>query len=62
MVKKVNPYVQVYYQAGDMIRERPVGDIHLVFKTTGTDIDPRRFNLPTGTDVALIIPTETQDA
>ena len=53
MIKEVNPYAYKYIQAGDLIRERETADICLVFKTTGTDVDPHTYNLPTGTDVAV---------
>ena len=33
----------------------------MVLKATRQTIDPRRYNLPTGTDVAVIIPTEKND-
>ena len=58
MIKKVNSYAQIYQQAADILRENPTEDVRLVLKTTGTKIDPQRYNLPTGTDVAVIIPTE----
>ena len=43
-----------------MIREKPTEDIKLVLKATGTKIDHRRYNLPTGTDIAVIMPTESE--
>ena len=58
MIKEVNPYAQMYQQAADILRENPMEDVRLVLKTTGSKIDHQRYNLPTGTDVAVIIPTE----
>ena len=40
MIKKVNPYAQIYQQAADILRENPMEDVRLVLKTTGTKIDP----------------------
>ena len=39
--------------------DRSSFDIKLVLKTTGKTIDPHRYNLPTGTDVAVIMPTDS---
>ena len=61
MMKDINPYAQKYSHVGDIIKERPTADIQLVLKATRETIDPRRYNLPTGTDVAVIIPTERND-
>ena len=43
------------------IKDNPAEDIQLVLKETRDTIDPRRYNLPTGTDIAVIIPTERND-
>ena len=56
MIKEVNPYAQIYQQATDMLQDKPTKDVKLVLKTTGRNIDPRRYNLPTGTDVVVMIP------
>ena len=58
MMKEVNPYAQIYQQAGDIIRERPTEDIKLILRAHDEKlkIDPCRYNLPTGTDVAVILP------
>ncbi len=52
-----NPYVHEYVQAADVIKENPTESIKLVLKASGTP-DPRRFNLPRGSDIAIIIPDE----
>ena len=43
------------------MREKPTEDIRLVLKSTDKGIDPWRYNLPSGTDVAVIIPTQNQN-
>ena len=61
MIKEVNPYAKMYNHVGNVIKENPTEDIQLALKTTRHTVDPRRYNLPTGTDVAVIIPTENSD-
>ena len=62
MIKEVNPYAQQYKQAGDIMRENPTQDVNLILRSCNedTNIDPRRYNLPTGTDVAVILPVDRQ--
>ena len=60
MIKEVNPFAQKYVQAGNIIQETPAFDVKLVLKTTGATVDPQRYNFPTQTDVALIIPPDNQ--
>ena len=60
MLKNVNPYAQKYQQVAEALKEKPTEDIRLVLKTTERTIDPQRYNVPTGTDVAVIILTEGQ--
>ena len=42
MVKEVNPYAQVYQQAGEIIRQNPTEDIKLVLRacSQNNNIDP----------------------
>ena len=61
MIKEVNPYALMYQQAADMLQDKPTEDVRLVLKTTRRNIDPRRYNLPTGSDVAVIIPMQDDD-
>ena len=61
MMKDENPYAAKYIHVSNVIKEKPTEDVHLVLKATRDSIDPRRYNLPTGTDVAVIIPTERND-
>ena len=42
-----------------MIQGNPVQDIQLVLQATGKTIDPQCYNVPTGTDIAVIIPMDT---
>ena len=58
MMEKVNPYAQKYSHVGNIIKKRPTQDVQLILKATGKNVDPRRYNLPTGTDMAEIIPTD----
>ena len=64
MIKEVNPYAHLYKQAGDIMRQNPMMDIKLVLRTCAENskIDPQRYNLPTGTDVAVILPLDRQTA
>ncbi len=55
MMHAHNPYVKEYIKAADMVQQNPSQDIQLVLKATGTP-DPRRYNLPTGNDLAIVIP------
>ena len=61
MIKQINPYAQTYIHAGDILRKNPAADIQLVLKATRETIDPRRYNVPTGSDIAVIIPTDIGD-
>ena len=54
----MNPYAHKYLQVAETIAENPAADIKLVLRSPGKRVDPRRYNLPTGTDVAVIMPTE----
>ena len=57
MMTEINPYAQKYRHIGNVIKEKPATDIRLVLRSTGKAVDPRRYNLPTGTDIAVVIPT-----
>ena len=61
MMTEVNPYAQIYCHIDNVIKEKPTENVQLGVKATRDTIDPRRYNLPTGTDVAVIIPTERND-
>ena len=61
MIKDENPYAEKYIHVSNVINEKPTEDVQLVLKATRDTVDPTRYNLPTGTDVAVIIPTERND-
>ena len=56
-MKEVNFYAQEYYYVGSIIKENATVDVKLVLKARGDQIDPCRYNLPAGTDIAIIMPT-----
>ena len=58
MMKEVNPYVQLYCHVGDVIKENPAKDVKLILQAKSNQVDPCRYNLPTGTDIAVIMPTD----
>ena len=58
MMREVNPYAKVYTRIGEILKDSPATDLHLVLKKTRDTVDPRRYNVPTGTDVAVVIPTD----
>ena len=62
MIKSVNPYAQKYLQVADLIEENPVSDVRLVLRSPTKKVDPRRYNLPSGTDVAVIMPSDGHEA
>ena len=64
MIKDVKPYADLYKQAGDIIKENPTEDIKLILRSHDekSSIDPRRYNLPTGTDIAIILPVDRHNA
>ena len=61
MVKEINPYAKMYGHEADMIWQNPTEDIQLVLKATWKTIDPWHYNVPTGTDIAVIVPAESTD-
>lgn len=52
-------YNECTFQMGEMIQQNPTQDVRLVLKSRGTP-DPRRYNLPTGDDIAIVIPQPNQ--
>ena len=59
MIKSVNPYAHTYLQVGETLTANPACDIKLVLRSPSKQVDPHRYNLPTGTDVAVIMPADT---
>ena len=62
VIKNVNLYAQEYLHVAEIIKLKPTEDKQLVLKATKQTVDPRRYNLPTGTDVAVVIPTDGQNS
>ena len=61
MVNRVNPYAALYHGVRDLLHDDPTTDVTLVLKTSGDGIDNRRYNVPTGTDIAMVIPVENEN-
>ena len=59
MMKELNPYAQKYCHVGDVIKQNPTMDIKLVLRATGNQVDPHRYNLLSGTDITVIMPTDS---
>ena len=59
MIKDINPYAKEYMHVGDIIKQKPTEDVRLVLKATRRTADPQRYNIPTGSDVAAVIPTDS---
>ena len=62
MIKSVNPYAHTYLHASEALTANPACDIKLVLKSPSKQVDPHRYNFPTGTDVAVIMSAETLEA
>ena len=61
VIKDINPYAKTYMHVADVISQKPTEDVHLVLMVTRKTVDPRRYNIPTGSDVAVVIPAECQN-
>ena len=57
-MKDVNPFAQKYCHVGNVINQNPREDIKLVQRASGSGLDPHRYNLPTNTDIAVIMPMD----
>ena len=58
MVHEMHPYVALYKQAFQIMREKPIEEQQTVYIKLHTDrtLDQRRYNLPTADEIAAIIP------
>jgi len=56
MLHTCNPYVSVFQQAGEIIRDQPIVDLTLKIKTDMSGRDARCSNRPTGSEVTAIMP------
>ena len=54
----VNPYVKVYKHIGGVLQANLLEDIRLVLHEKGPKVDSRWYNLPTGTDVTVLMPAD----
>ena len=62
LMKEINPYARQYCHVGDVMKQNPSIDIKLVLKASGDTVDLCRYNLPTGTDIAVIMPAESSES
>ena len=63
MLGRMNPYVHVFSRAADRLAADASGDLNIVLtasRNRGDEQDPRRYNLPTADEVAMIIPGEVR--
>ena len=61
MLRRVNPNVDVFSRAADRMAADEDGALSIVLtarRNRGDEQDPRRYNLPTADEVAMIIPGE----
>ena len=61
IINRVNPYAALYHGVRDLLNDSPATDVTLVLKASGDGIDHRRYNVPTGTDIAMVIPVENEN-
>ena len=61
MINRVNPYAALYHGVRDLLNDSPATNVNLVLKTSGDGIDHRQYNVPTGTDIAMVIPVENEN-
>ena len=61
MISRVNPYAAIYHHVRDLLNDTSATDVTLVLKTSGDGIDHQRYNVPTGTDIAMVIPVENEN-
>ena len=52
--KNVDSYTHKYLQVTETIAKNPTGNIKLVLRSPGKQVDPCRYNLPTGTMLQLL--------
>ena len=55
MLHECNPYVHVYRQAIDVVRDNPATEVRLIIRSDAQGVDRRRYNAPTVADVAAIM-------
>ena len=60
MLHDINPYVNIFRQAGNLLRHNPSLDLKLVITNNRTK-DSRRYNTPTASEVAAIMIGDGQE-
>jgi hypothetical protein len=60
ILKRVNPYVDIFVRAADCLAANPTEDVHICIRggRTPRNGDVRCYNIPTANEVAMIIPGE----
>ena len=58
MLDDVNPYAKLYHSTQDYLQLNSTTNVKLILWSSGSGINPRRYNVPTGRDVAMIIPAD----
>ena len=60
MVNCVNPYAVLYHGMQDLLPCNSTQDVALVLKTSGEGINRCQYNVPTGSNIAMVIPVENE--
>ena len=60
MLHDINPYVNIFRQAGNMLKYNPLLDLKLVITNNRTK-DTRRYNTPSASEVAVIMIGDGQE-
>lgn len=50
-----------YMHVADVINQKQTEDVCLVLKATRKTVDPRRYNITTASNVAVVMPAECQN-
>ena len=61
MLDDVNPYAKLYHSTRDYLWLNLTTDGKLILQSSGSGINPRRYSVPTGGDVATIIPADNDE-
>ena len=57
----LNPYAKLNHGTQDYLGLNPITNVKLILWSSGSGIDPRRYNVPTGGDVVMIIPADNDE-
>ena len=60
-LQSVNPYIPLYNQAHDVLRQGQSSVVHLQLAVP-PGVDRRRYNLPTSSEIAAILPGDNEHA